>query len=56
MVDIDELNPEFKYPAYGIIGVSEGSLVVVGDAMVESGMLKSAVVQFKSESTDVIAY
>ena len=56
LVDIDELSLEFEYPVYGISGLSDGSLVVIGDVRDEglrSGRLKSAVVQFKSKGTAI---
>jgi hypothetical protein len=55
IVDIGEFNFEFKYPVYGVIGLSDGSLVVIGDAHIERDITwKSAVVQFKSRGTTVV--
>ena len=55
-MDINELSLEFEYPVYGISGLSDGSLVVIGDVRDKgshSGRLKSAVVQFKSKGTAI---
>jgi hypothetical protein len=53
LVDIGEFNLQFKYSVCGINGLSDGSLVVIGDACIEKSgrdvTLKSAVVQFKSK-------
>ena len=56
LVDIDESSLEFDSPVYGISGLSDGSLVVIGDVRDKnsrSGRLKSAVVQFKSKGTAI---
>ena len=53
LVDIDELNLQLLYCACGIIGISDGSLIVIDDVEVDSDTLKSAVVQFKSEGTAI---
>ena len=53
LVDIDELNIQFNHPVCGISGVSDGSLVVIGDVYGESDIIKSAVVQFKSKGTAI---
>ena len=54
LVDVDELDLAFAYPLHGITGLSDGSLVVIGDARKsysDVSSLKSAVVQFKAKGT-----
>ena len=56
LMDVDELDLVFGHSLYGICGLSDGSLVVIGDAQksYSDDPLKSAVVKFKSKGIILI--